>query len=118
LPINQLDPQLSVLVGHDSPNRGELRPGRCSVGGDQELGGGQLGVQRVGAEQLGVGADRAHCAKTAAGEWALGRDPTLQAVRVALRRRRGGSTEPIDPAQVARLLAAVRARLAEVRDAT
>ena len=51
-------------------------------------------------------------AKTAAARWALGRDPTLQVVRDALRRRQGDPAVRIDPAQVQRLLAAVRARLA------
>jgi Domain of unknown function (DUF4111)/Nucleotidyltransferase domain len=54
--------------------------------------------------------------KTAAGEWALRRDPTLTVVRDALARRRGDSTAPLDPAQVAQLLALVRARLAQARD--
>jgi hypothetical protein len=57
-----------------------------------------------------------HCSKTAAGEWALGRDPTLQVVRDALRQRRGDPAGPIDAAQVRHLLAVVRARLAEARD--
>ena len=52
-----------------------------------------------------------HCSKTAAGRWALERDPTLQAVRDALRRRRGDPARPIDPAQVSQLLAMVRRRL-------
>jgi hypothetical protein len=52
-----------------------------------------------------------HCSKAAAGTWALRRDPTLQVVRDALRQRHDPSW-PIDPAQVQRLLAAVRARLA------
>jgi ketosteroid isomerase-like protein/predicted nucleotidyltransferase len=60
------------------------------------------------------GEEGRHCSKTAAGEWALRRDPTLQVVRAALRRRHGDPTAPIDPAQVQRLLALVRARLAEV----
>jgi hypothetical protein len=54
--------------------------------------------------------------KTAAREWALQRDPTLTVVRDALARRRGDSTAPLDPAQVAHLLALVRARLAQARD--
>jgi len=54
-----------------------------------------------------------HCSKTAAGNWALRRDPTLLVVRDALRQRRGDSTGPIDAAQVHHLLALVRARLAE-----
>jgi Domain of unknown function (DUF4111)/Nucleotidyltransferase domain len=57
-----------------------------------------------------------HCSKTAAGQWALARDPTLQVVRDALHRRHRDPARRIDPAQVARLLALVRARLAERRD--
>jgi hypothetical protein len=54
-----------------------------------------------------------HCSKTAAGQWALGRDPTLQVVRDALRRRHHDPAGQIDAAQVQRLLMLVRARLAE-----
>ena len=57
-----------------------------------------------------------HGSKTAAGEWALRRDPTLTVVRDALARRRGASTQPLDPAKVAQLLALVRARLAQARN--
>jgi Domain of unknown function (DUF4111)/Nucleotidyltransferase domain len=57
-----------------------------------------------------------HCSKTAAGEWALRRTPTPQVVRDALRQRHGDPVARIDPAQVAQLLAAVGARLAEVRE--
>lgn len=57
-----------------------------------------------------------HCSKSAAGEWALRRDPTLQAVRDALQQRRSDPTKPIDWRQVRRLLAVVRARLAEGRN--
>jgi hypothetical protein len=60
--------------------------------------------------------ERRHSSKTAAAEWALGRDPTLGVVSEALRRRHGDPAARIDPAQVARLLAVVRARLAEARD--
>jgi hypothetical protein len=60
--------------------------------------------------------ERRHCSKPAAGAWALARDPTLQVVRDALEQRRGDPAGTIDPEQVARLLAAVRARLAEARD--
>jgi predicted nucleotidyltransferase len=59
-----------------------------------------------------------HVSKAAAAEWALGRDPTLGVVGDALRRRHGDPAARIDPAQVARLLAVVRARLAEARDGT
>ena len=57
-----------------------------------------------------------HVSKAAAAEWALGRDPTLGVVGDALRRRHGDPAARIDPAQVARLLAVVRERLAEARD--
>jgi Domain of unknown function (DUF4111) len=56
-----------------------------------------------------------HCSKTAAGEWALRCDPTLQVVRDALRRRHGDPTAPLDAARIGRLLGIVRARLAERR---
>jgi hypothetical protein len=39
-----------------------------------------------------------HCSKTAAGEWALGRDPTLQVVRDALRQRHRDPAHRIDAA--------------------
>jgi hypothetical protein len=54
-----------------------------------------------------------YSSKPAAGAWALGRDPTLQVVRDALAQRHGDPARRIDPAQVAQLLAVVRARLAE-----
>jgi hypothetical protein len=57
-----------------------------------------------------------HASKAAAAQWALGRDPALGVVGDALRRRHGDPAARIDPAQVARLLAVVRARLAEARD--
>jgi Domain of unknown function (DUF4111)/Nucleotidyltransferase domain len=57
-----------------------------------------------------------HVSKAAAAVWALRRDPTLGVVGDALRRRHGDPAARIDPAQVARLLALVRARLAEGRD--
>jgi hypothetical protein len=57
-----------------------------------------------------------HASKAAAAQWALGRDPTLGVVGDALRRRHGDPATRIDPAQVARLLTVVRARLAEARD--
>jgi hypothetical protein len=47
------------------------------------------------------------------GRWG---DPTIGVVGDALRRRHGDPTARIGPAQVARLLAVVRARLAEARD--
>jgi hypothetical protein len=56
--------------------------------------------------------ERRHCSKAAAAAWALRRDPTLQVVRDALHRRHRDPSHPIDPAQVQRLLALVRARLA------
>jgi Domain of unknown function (DUF4111)/Nucleotidyltransferase domain len=57
-----------------------------------------------------------HCSKAAAGAWALGRDPTLQVVDDALQHRLRDPDHPIDPTQVAQLLAVARARLAETRD--
>jgi Domain of unknown function (DUF4111) len=60
--------------------------------------------------------DGRHASKTAAAEWALERDPTLGVVGDALGRGLGDPAAHIDPAQVARLLAEVRARLAEARD--
>ncbi len=59
--------------------------------------------------------ERRHCSKAEAGRWALGRDPTLQAVRDGLRQRQVDPATPIDAAEVARLLGIVRARLAELR---
>jgi predicted nucleotidyltransferase len=58
-----------------------------------------------------------HVSKAAAAQWALERDPTLGVVGDALRRRLGDPEARIDPAQVVRLLAEVRARLAEAHDA-
>jgi Domain of unknown function (DUF4111) len=49
-----------------------------------------------------------HCSKPAAGEWAPRRDPTLQVVRDVLRQRRDPAVS-IDPTQLRRLLAMVRA---------
>jgi hypothetical protein len=57
-----------------------------------------------------------HRSKTAAGEWALQRDPSLQVVRDALHQRHYDPAARIDPAQVQQLLAVVRARLAEAGD--
>ena len=57
-----------------------------------------------------------HASKAAAAEWALERDPTLGVVGDALQRRHGDPVARIDPAPVARLVAVVRARLAEARD--
>ena len=59
-----------------------------------------------------------HGSKAAAGAWALGRDPTLQVIDDALQHRLRDPDHPIDPAQVAQLLAVVRARLAGARDGT
>jgi hypothetical protein len=55
-----------------------------------------------------------HCSKTAAGEWALARDGSLQAVRAARHQRRVDATGVIDAAEIQRLLAVVRARVADV----
>jgi hypothetical protein len=52
-----------------------------------------------------------HCSKAAAGEWALQRDPTLRAVRDALRQRHDDPGTVTDAAEVARLLTVVRGRI-------
>jgi Domain of unknown function (DUF4111)/Nucleotidyltransferase domain len=54
--------------------------------------------------------------KSAAGAWALARDPSLQVIRDALEQRHGDRATRIDPGQVAQLLAVVRTRLAEARN--
>jgi nucleotidyltransferase-like protein/aminoglycoside adenylyltransferase-like protein len=51
-----------------------------------------------------------HCSKSAAGAWALTRDPSLQAVRAALRQRAGDPAH-IEPADIGRLLTIARARI-------
>jgi hypothetical protein len=56
-----------------------------------------------------------HCSKAAAGTWALDRDPSLDAVRDALRQRRVDPTQPIEPAEIGRLLGIVRAHVAARR---
>ena len=55
-----------------------------------------------------------HCSKSAAGAWALGRDPALRAVREALTQRNVDGSQPVDPAGIGRLLRTVRAALARV----
>lgn len=93
--------------------------GRCAVGG---LGGDRrrpAACRANGADDLphlALGRGGRYGSKTAAGEWALRRDPTLTVVRDALARRRGEPTAPLDPAQVAQLLTLVQARLAQARD--
>jgi len=57
-----------------------------------------------------------HASKATAAQWALERDRTLGVVGDALRRRHGDPATRIDPAQVARLLAVVRARLTDAGD--
>ena len=57
-----------------------------------------------------------HASKATAAQWALGRDRTLGVVGEALRRRQGDPAARIGPAQVARLLAVVRARLTDAGD--
>jgi hypothetical protein len=61
--------------------------------------------------------ERSHCSKAAAGSWALARDPSLTAVRDALRQRAGEPVR-IAPTQIGRLLKIVRTRLAATRVAT
>jgi predicted nucleotidyltransferase len=53
-----------------------------------------------------------HCSKAEAGRWALERDPSLTAVRDALRRR-GGEDVTIPPADIGALLARVRGEIAD-----
>jgi Domain of unknown function (DUF4111) len=60
--------------------------------------------------------ERVHCSKTAAGAWALERDPSLHAVRAALSRR-AGRHAAIEPAEIAAVLALARAEAAEERPA-
>ena len=55
--------------------------------------------------------ERIHCSKSAAGTWALMRDPSLHAIRDALRPRTGDPVL-VKPAEIARLLEIVRARVA------
>jgi aminoglycoside adenylyltransferase-like protein/nucleotidyltransferase-like protein len=52
-----------------------------------------------------------HCSKTAAARWALERDPSLDAIRAALRQR-SGVNAPIEPADIARVLGVARAKIA------
>jgi len=60
-----------------------------------------LAVQRVAQPLLEI----------AAGAWALTRDRSLQAVRVALRQREG-DLAPIEPADIERVLMVARANVA------
>jgi Domain of unknown function (DUF4111)/Nucleotidyltransferase domain len=54
--------------------------------------------------------ERVHCSKSAAGHWAVARDPSLDAVRGALRTR-AGEPAAIEPAEIGRLLNAARASI-------
>jgi predicted nucleotidyltransferase len=58
--------------------------------------------------------ERTHCSKAAAGSWALARDPSLTAVRNALRQRAGDPVR-IAPPEIGRLLRIVRTRIAAKR---
>jgi streptomycin 3"-adenylyltransferase len=53
-------------------------------------------------------AEAVHCSKSAAGRWALARDPSLTAVAAALRRRGGDPEARIEPADIGRLIATVQ----------
>jgi predicted nucleotidyltransferase len=55
--------------------------------------------------------ERIHCSKTAAGRWALERDPSLGAVEDALRQRTSDPAAAIGEEDIARLLALVREEL-------
>lgn len=57
--------------------------------------------------------ERRHCSKREAGRWALARGPSLAAIGQALAQRHSGDTSVIDPHEIARLLAVVRA---DIRD--
>ena len=59
--------------------------------------------------------ERIHCSKSAAGSWALARDPSLHAIRDALHQRAGDRVR-VEPAEIARLLEIVRARVAISKD--
>jgi predicted nucleotidyltransferase len=56
-----------------------------------------------------------HCSKTAAAEWALERDPSLNVIHTALRQRDGDPATTIDPLEVQRLLHLVREQLASLQ---
>jgi predicted nucleotidyltransferase len=58
--------------------------------------------------------ERVHCSKTAAGRWALERDPSLGAVEEALRQRTHDPAATIAEEGIARLLALVRKQLSLV----
>lgn len=58
--------------------------------------------------------ERVHCSKTAAGRWALERDPSLGAVEEALRQRTRDPGATIAEQGIARLLALVRWELSLV----
>ena len=51
--------------------------------------------------------ENVHCSKTAAGRWALARDPSLTAIEEALRQRTVDPEAPIGEAGIRRLLAIV-----------
>lgn len=57
-------------------------------------------------------AERVHCSKSDAGSWALARDPSLTAVREALRKRGGEAGVTIGADGIRRLLAIVRHEVA------
>jgi predicted nucleotidyltransferase len=61
--------------------------------------------------------ERTHCSKAAAASWAHARDPSLTAVRDALRQRTGDPVR-IAPTEIGRLLKIVRTRIAATRVAT
>jgi predicted nucleotidyltransferase len=58
-------------------------------------------------------AEGVHCAKSAAGRWALARDPSLTAVEAALRQRSGDPGATIGEDGIRRLLAIVRREIAQ-----
>ena len=57
-------------------------------------------------------AEGVHCSKSAAGRWALARDPSLTAVGEALRKRDGDPQATVGEAGIRRLIARVRREIA------
>jgi Domain of unknown function (DUF4111)/Nucleotidyltransferase domain len=55
--------------------------------------------------------ERRHCSKADAAAWALGRDPSLEAVRQAVHRRREDPSAEIEEGPLRELLATVRTRI-------
>jgi hypothetical protein len=111
-PAPPLEAYLEITPGSGLPVE---RP----ASGEARSGGGALDVPCARPQPGGCGAlprRGATAPRRQPGGWALRRDSTLEVVRSALRQRRGDPAGPIDPAQIRRLLAVVRAQLAGGRD--